>query len=485
MSQKVAKNVFTLVLSKILAAILVFLGYAALFRYLGTFSTGEYTFALSYVMLFSIVVDFGIQQLVIKKVSENLEESKKYLANFFAIEVLLALVVYTLLVGIAYLNHYDNLVFSAIVVAGFGMFLNALSIPYTAIISAHQDMHKIALVNFFDSVINVALMFSAIIFHRSIVFLATVQVFMGIMHLAVYNVMIRKYISGLNPFAHLRFVEFGLIKKMIVAALPFGALVGFSIIYNKIDVLILTALRGYAETGLYTAAYKFFDVLAFLPAVVSSSLYPFFSESIKQGNIEAVRNALAKYTKYMIGIAMPIAFGGAVLAPKLILLVAGKDFLPGYAAIEILVFASATLFIYSAVNSLMINQLTRLAVGITFINIFVNSIGNLLLIPHFGFRAAAAMTLVSELVQAFFYFYFVRSHITNFKFFGSFVKPTICAFLMAALLYLLKQHSLVLTLPLGMLSYAIFIMLSGFVKPEDLKIVRRFFNRSSENVPAA
>ncbi len=228
MTQKVARNVFSLVLSKFFAAILVFVGYAALYRYLGPLVTGEYKFALSYVMLFSIVVDFGIQQLVIKKVSENPEESKKYLGNFFAVEVLLAAVVYAILIGVAIFQHYDAVVFGAIAVAGFGMFLNALTIPYTAIISAHQDMQKIAAVNFFDSVINVSIMFLAIIFHRSIVFLATVQVFMGLMHFVVYSRMIKKYISSLNLLEHLRAVDFSLVRKMFTAALPFGMLVGFS-----------------------------------------------------------------------------------------------------------------------------------------------------------------------------------------------------------------------------------------------------------------
>ena len=44
---------------------------------------------------------------------------------------------------------------------------------------------------------------------------------------------------------------------------PFALLVGFSAIYNRIDVVIITALKGYIQTGYYTAAYKIFDLLGF------------------------------------------------------------------------------------------------------------------------------------------------------------------------------------------------------------------------------
>lgn len=476
---KVGKNVFSLVFSKLLASVIVFVGYALLFRYFGTTKTGQYQFVLSYVTLFSIVVDFGISQLVIKKVSENTEEAKKYLGNFFAVEIILALVIYIVLGLIPVLRGYEPIVRYAILVTGFGMFLNALSIPYAAIISAYQDMHKIAVVNFFDSVINVALMLLVITLHRSIVFLCMVQMFMGIMHLVVYYFLIKKYVPRAAMLSYIPKLDFGLIKYMIITALPFGMLVSFSVVYNKIDVLILTKLTDYAQTGLYTAAYKFFDVLAFLPAVVSSSLYPFFSAEMARGNVSGVKDALAKYTRYMIGLAVPIAFGGAVLAPKLILAVGGQQFYPGFTAIQILVFASATLFIYSAANSLMINQFTKLAVYVTFANIFINSIGNFILIPHFGFRAAATMTLVSELTQAIFYFYFVRSRVGSFPFWKGFAKPIVCAAIMAIVLYPLRFHSLLITLPLGIVVYTVLIFATKFISAKDLKLIKSIISRES------
>jgi len=474
---KVGSNVVSLVVSKLVAGVLVLAGYAAIFRYLAPFKAGQFQFALSYVTLFSVAVDFGIQQLVIKRVSENKSEAKKYLGNFFAVEFLLALLIYALLLGIVFVRHVDPIVFETIAVIGLGMFINALTIPHTAIISAYEDMHLLAVVNFFDTLINVSVMALTILLHKGIVFLAIVQALMGVMHWLVYSRIIHRYVPEPQLFKYLRGLDFTLVRQMFLAALPFGMLVGFSIVYNKIDVIILSALRGYAETGLYTAAYKLFDFLTFFPAVVSSSLYPFFSAQMAAGNIALVKDTLQKYTKYMIGLAVPVAFGGAVLAQKLIVLIGGRQFLPGYAALEILVFGTAALFIYSGANSLMISQFTKYAVMVTFANIFINSIGNLLLIPHFGFRAAAAMTVVSELTQASFYFYFVRKRLGGFALWGNFVKPVICAALMALAIYPLRGGSLLITLPLGVLVYAGAILVSGYIKFSDFAAIKTMLLR--------
>ena len=480
MSQKVAKNVLSLVASKLLASALVFVGYASIFRYLGTTRTGQYQFIIAFVTLFSVVVDFGIQQYVIKKVSEHPEDSEKYLGNFFATEIVVSVVIYLIMALVATFAHYDRIVTQGILTCGFGMVLCALSDPFTSILSGHQEMRKIAVVNFFDSVINVSVMAITILLHRSVLFLVTVQIWMGIMHLIVYFQLIKKHVPHPNLLRYVRMLDFKLVRRMLLAALPFGMLIGFSIVYNKIDVVIISSIRGYSETGLYTAAYKFFDTMAFFPGVVSSALYPFFSSSLKAGNKEVARNALGTYTRYMIAIGLPIAFGGAVLAPKLMLLVAGQAFLPGYHALQILVFATATLFIYAAVNSIIINQMTRAAAIVTFTNIFLNAIGNILLIPHFGFVAAAAMTLASEILQAICYFTIVRKKITTFPLFSSFPKPLLCATLMAIILWPLRMHSLAITLPLGLISYGVLAFITRIIGRDDLIALKALFNRGAQ-----
>jgi len=102
-------------------------------------------------------------------------------------------------------------------------------------------------------------------------------------------------------------------------------LVGFSAIYNRIDVIIITKLLDYKQTGLYTAAYKFFDIMNFFPASVSHVLFPVLAGLMAKNLIFDVKATLEKYLKLMVAAALPMAVGGTLLSKQLMQLLAGKE----------------------------------------------------------------------------------------------------------------------------------------------------------------
>lgn len=323
MSSHISKNIFWLTLSRVAALVLLALAYFALFRYLRPFGSGQYQFVLSYVLLFSTVVDFGIQQFITKKISEDPGSTKVYFQEFFSFETAVAFVLYVLLMVIACLRHYDPVILGAIAVTGLGMVANALTYPFLAVMAAFQDLRKVAFINFLNSLVNVGVIFAAIIFHRYIVFLASVQLIFGILDLILYRHYIKKYIAQPQVLRSVFHFDYHLIKKILKQGWPFTLLVGFSAIYNRIDVVLISALKGYAQTGIYTAAYKIFDLLGFFPSVVSFTLFPFFSGLMAKNAIMEVKDNLEKYLRLMLAGALPMAIGGMVLSAKLIWLVAG------------------------------------------------------------------------------------------------------------------------------------------------------------------
>jgi len=450
-----------------------------LFRYLQPFGSGQYQFVLSYVLLFSTVVDFGIQQLVTKQISEKPENAKTYFQNFFTFEALVSVLLYIMLVGIAWFNRYDTIVFQAIAVTGLGMVANALTYPFLSVMAAFQDLRKVALINFLNSVVNISVIFTAIFFNRSIVFLASVQLIFGIMDLILYRWFIKKHLPNPEVFkAVLRF-DFNLVKSILKQGWPFALLVGFSSIYNRIDVVLIAHIKGYIETGYYTAAYKIFDLLGFFPAVVSYTLFPFFTALMARNAIGEVRQNLEKYLRLMLVAALPLAVGGMLLSAQLIRIVAGEGYSAAAPVFSILIWAPAILFIYIPVNSLVISQLTKKALVVTGANVIINIMGNILLIPHYGIKAAAAMTVVSEALQGIFYFYFVRKNITSFSFEKILPKPLLAVLVMGMVLWPFRSQSLFLTLPLGSAVYFAMLLLTGFIRKEDWGIVKVLFNKTS------
>lgn len=473
-----SKNILWLSISRVISLVLLFLAYLLLTRYLGPYKYGQFQFVLSYVTLFGVIIDFGIQQYVIKKISEDRSQAKRYFQNFFAVEIALSTIVYLTMLAVAYYNQYDADVFKAISIAGFGAAVHGLIYPFLAVITAFYDLKKAALLNFIASLINVGMIFLTIATGGGIVMLTFQQVIYATIALVIYYHFIQKHIGKPEIISGLRNLDGKLIRTILKAAIPFALLVGFSTVYNRIDVILITKFLGYAQTGLYSAAYKFFDLLAFFPAVVSHALYPLFATLMMEGKREEIRDILEKYLRFMAAIALPIGVGGTLLAIPIIGILS-PEYAEAAPVLAIVVWAPVILFMYIVVNSLVISQLTKLAMIITGVNVAINIIGNIILLPIYGIKGAAVMTLVSEFLQGAFYFYFVRKKITKFKFFLLIWKPIIASAIMGvAVWYVRDMLPWPVVVIVGAIVYTIALFALRFFKKNDAALLKTLLSRA-------
>lgn len=424
--------------------------------------------------LFGIIIDFGIQQYIIKKMSEDRSQTKRYFHNFLAVEVLLTIVVYAAMVAIAWLNGYEPIVFKAILIAGIGVCIHGLTYPFLAVITAHYDLKKAALLNFLASAINVAIIFFVIWTGQSILVLVTQQIIYAVLAVVIYYQFVKKYIGPPEVLKGISQLDFALVRRIFRAALPFAVLVGFSTVYNRIDVVLIKSILGYTQTGLYGAAYKLFDLLAFFPAVVSHSLYPLFASLMVQNKILEVRATLERYLRFMVAIALPMATGGMILAEQIIRLVAGEEFAEAAPVLAVLVWAPAILFIYIVVNAIVVSQLTKFATFITGVNVVINIIGNIILLPRIGIMSAAIMTIVAEGLQGVFYFYFVRTKITKFAFLAYLWQPLIASSIMGVAVWYLRGQFLAVPVIAGAVVYGVVLLALGYFKRDDIKYLKVF-----------
>lgn len=462
----IGRNIFSLIISRVISAIILFLIYTRLIQYLGPDAAGQYGLLAGYLTVFNFFVDLGMQQLVIKKVSENKEEAGKYLGNYFGIQFFLGLLFMLILDAIVLTADYPPLVKHALLITGASLLLTSLTMPLMAIINAFQKLSLIARVNFVNSIINAGMMLLAIVFRKNIFFLAFIPGVVAIFDIIVYSWLVnRKFAKFKISF------DFAFWKKILAWNLPFMLLTFFSI-YNRVDTLILPHLRGFVENGYYTAVYKFWDTLAFLPAVVAAALYPYFSETFSQNKKDEAKLVLEIYTRYMIAVGLPMAVGAYLLADRLTLAFFGQAFAPAAPALWLLVAAVSVLFIYVPVNSMIISQKTKTATIITGFNLLFNLAMNLLLIPKFGFVAAAVITLASETVQLIGYTFVVKRKILDFPYFRSFVKPILAAAIMGVVIWFFNALNMWLLIGLGGLVYFVVLLAIRFFKAHDWELLK-------------
>jgi O-antigen/teichoic acid export membrane protein len=167
-------------------------------------------------------------------------------------------------------------------------------------------------------------------------------------------------------------------------------------LYDRLDVVLLSKLAGDYATGIYGAAYRSISMVQLLPYGVLYSLLPALSRG---GSAEAEqRERLERAMGLLLSAAFVIVLATMVFADALVPRVLGAGFVESAAALKILIWGVILRYLNYALNiKLLANEHEKVFVVTSAVCLAVNVIGNLVFIPMFSWRAAAVLTIATEM----------------------------------------------------------------------------------------
>lgn len=169
------------------------------------------------------------------------------------------------------------------------------------------------------------------------------------------------------------------------------------VLYN-VDLLILRYLRGEADAGRYAAAYVLISFCANLMIAYSHTVLPAMAREATPTNATASTYRTGLVVAWLV--TMPVAVGGALLAPLLIELLFGRAYGDGAMALRVLVLSVPVAALREmAVAALIARHREPALLRVNVTAAVVNVALNLALIPMFGLAGAAWATVVSEVVR--------------------------------------------------------------------------------------
>jgi O-antigen/teichoic acid export membrane protein len=467
--QHIGKNIFSLALSRIVSGVILFFVYIRLVTYLGPSEWGKFSLVVAYYMIFSLLADLGIARFVIKKVSEDKGLASLYLGNFLAAQTLLSLAVLLVFVILPRFFGYDPEIKTAMGIAGLGLFLYSLSIPFSAIVQAWQKIHLVAAVNFVNALLHAAWIIAAILFQKQLIFVFGFYILIGIADVALYWFLTRKL--ALPSFQ----IQSRLVKQMLIFGIPFAFISGFEMLISKIDVVIQKFFLPFFQIGFYTAAYRFLDFLTFIPAVVAISLFPYISEQKDFQDREVTHN-LNRLVRYSVVLGLPLGVGGTLLAKGIITTLFDINYLGAVQPFQILIWSTVLTILYAVPNVIILVKKTAAAVFTLGLATALNIIGNWLLVPKYGILASAWLTVISYLAVGVIYFLLARK-IASFSFFRFFPWPVIASVVMGLLIWQARSLNVILGILLGAGVYLAILTMARVLGREDLNFLKAIFIR--------
>lgn len=471
-AKTMAKNSLWLTIGEGANGILMFFLMIWLARYLGAEGYGKLTFAFSFVTLFIIPIDLGLSQLTTRELARNTGKTKKYLDNLVLVRVILGMLSFLLIVIAIQFIRDDSEVKILIYLLGAWTLFQTSTQFFQAIYRAHEKMFFEALTRILHALVLALLSFYFIFYSYNIIYFGWAYAFAAFVTLLVSTYIIWYKFSNFKIRFNITFL-----KNTLKKSWPFAFSLLFISINNYIDSVMLGIMRSDTEVGWYNAAYKILIFILLLGSVIGKSAYPILSKLFKT-SLSDLKLFIENYNKLILILAIPIAFGGYILASPIINLVYGSDFNEAILVFQILIFSASITYIatiYAHSLQACEKQKTHL-IGMG-IGSIINITFNLLLIPKFGLYGAAFVTLLTQFFVLLF-MYFKFSKIIKIPILKHLIRPLIASLVMFLVLYMLNLNLFIL-LFLGIIIYLVVMLVIKGISRSDINIIKNFFAKNN------
>ena len=185
------------------------------------------------------------------------------------------------------------------------------------------------------------------------------------------------------------------IKQLLQKSAIFNIYAFVGNLYDRLDVVLLSKLAGDYATGIYSAAYRPLGTVQLVPYGVLYSLLP--ALSLNAGGKEEGQR-LERAMGFLLSAAFGVVLTTMVFAGPAVRFLLGQGYAESAVALKILIWAVILRYINYALGvRLLAGGHERVFVATSLFCLGVNLIGNLVLIPIYSWRAAAVMTIVTEI----------------------------------------------------------------------------------------
>jgi len=484
--QSVAQNMSVMLGAQIVTWASSFLLLYFLPRYLGPEDFGRLYLALSIQMILGLLIDFGGNYLITKEVARSPKKGISILNTYLLIRVVLWILSIGLILLVSNLLGYSEHVNLLILILVIARLWEGASTALNAYFLGIEKMEYPSIAKIAERVFVAIFAVGALLLGADSIIIAIIITIGALLNLIV----IYKYSRNV---IRIRYKFDPEIFTTIRTGIPFFLFSLFSVIYYRIDAVMLASLTNEQVTGWYGGAFRFFDVVMILPLLYKRAIFPVFSKlwNNKEGVLDS---AVGQSLRLMILLGIPVAILIYIFAEPMIYFFMGLE---GYdqSIIVLQIFALSIPAIYidlilgSALMGAANRQQAWAIVGL--IAIVINVSVNFILIPFTqniymnGGIGAAIATLITELFVMGSAFYLLpKEYLQTFR--SSYVLKPVLATILTVLPIILVLHYtnlnwlIILVFSSGIYISSLFL-LKTFEKPER-KLMKAFISKSRQNL---
>ena len=439
-----------------------------LVRALGDTRFGQWSTLFAVAQIAGYIGDLGLGQIAVRKAAEEPHRERVWIGGLLSLRLLLSGPAVALTVGVSLVLSTDA-----------EMRVSAVVLATTIVASAITALSAVFQLRIRNSLTAAFELANGLLWGAAVFVLAALDA--GIVAFAVAFAAVAAIVAALQAAFAAREVPLVLRgtraqwPELIRVGLPV-AISGLLILsYGRIDQVLVFELDGERGAGLYGAAYRVIDRAQMLPATIMATLFPLIAAAHPADPLR-VRQLVQVSLDLLIGVALPVfAFTAAASGP-LVLLLFGEEFREVDTALVVLTGG----YILTAVGFLcgfviIVLSLQRRFLRYAAIGLVMNVALNLLLIPRYGYIAAAWVIGATQVVVIGLSLRLIFSELHQRLRVGRLARIAVAAAAMGALVVVGDGAGL----PIGVLmlvavaSYAVLLLLLRAVTAAEVRLLAR------------
>ena len=243
--RKIAKNTGVIIAGNVIFRLVSLFVIIYLARYLGTAGFGKYSFVFAYLTFFSIITDLGLQRILVREMARNPQTAPVLIGNAYVIRLLLTFFAVVLAIIIITLLPYPADTTYYIYIASLTLLFISFSDFYGTIFEANLAMEYNVIAKLAFKFVSSGLILWIIFSHGTLVQVMVALVFSDGIRTLLSYLLSRKFVRP-------RFtIDFGLWRYLFKECLPLALTGVIVIIYYRIDVVMLSMMKGDVAVGIY------------------------------------------------------------------------------------------------------------------------------------------------------------------------------------------------------------------------------------------
>jgi O-antigen/teichoic acid export membrane protein len=389
-------------------------------RYLGPEDFGLFSYAQSFVGLFTAIATLGLDGIVVRELVNAETRRDELIGTAFYLKLMAAFLVLMILavaINFSSNDQQTNILIFIIASATIFQSFNVIDFYFQAKVLSKYAVYANIITLFVSSLVKIALILNdaplvafawTVLFDNFVLAIGFIYFFFKNSKFNIQNLTFKK-----ETAVSLLKDSWPLILSGIVIS-----------IYMKIDQVMIKEMLGHEAVGQYAAAVRLSEAWYFIPMVISASLFPAIINAKKQS--EALYyERLQKLYDLMVWMAIAIALPMTFLSDWVVELLYGGQYSGAGIILSWHIWAGVLVFFGVARHKWILNQnLQQYEIYIDIIGAIANILLNYIFISRYGASGAAFATLISYFIGSIVTTLFLKDfHISLTMYFKSFFLP--------------------------------------------------------------